>query len=155
LRERVEQAISQRPDGKVAAVMVLDLDGFKEINDEHGHAVGDVVLREIASRWRGVLRRSETPARLGGDEFAVLATRLDSKAAAMRIGDRLVRRLNEPFSVDGQSLRVGVAVHPEHGQDFDTLLTCADRAMYAAKRKGGGCFVFTQPSDGSVRRASN
>jgi diguanylate cyclase (GGDEF)-like protein/PAS domain S-box-containing protein len=152
LRERVEQALKQRPDGTYPALFVLDLDGFKEVNDRFGHPAGDHVLREVASRWRALLRRGETLARLGGDEFAVLAPRLASREAASRIGGRLLRRLDSPFQLDGCSIAVGVSVgialYPDHGRDLESLLSSADQAMYQAKRTRSGCAVFAERQPG-------
>jgi diguanylate cyclase (GGDEF)-like protein/PAS domain S-box-containing protein len=146
LRERVEQALNQRPDGTCPALFVLDLDGFKAVNDRFGHPAGDVVLREVATRWRALLRRGETLARLGGDEFAVLAPRLASREVAAHIGARLVARLDSPFEVEGHpvsiGVSVGIALYPDHGGDLDTLLSCADQAMYQAKRTRSGCVIF-------------
>jgi diguanylate cyclase (GGDEF)-like protein len=146
LRDRVEQALKQRPDGTHTAVFVLDLDGFKHVNDRFGHPAGDMVLREVASRWRALLRRGETLARLGGDEFAVLAPRLASPEAATRIAVRLLRQLESSFVVDGGEVSLGVSIgiafYPDQGQDLDALLRCADQAMYQAKRTRSGCAVF-------------
>ena len=146
LRERVEQALNQRPDGTQTALFVLDLDGFKDVNDRFGHPAGDEVLRDVASRWRALIRRGETLARLGGDEFAVLAPRVPSPEAATHIAVRLVGQLETPCVVEGGSVSVGVSIgiafYPDHGQDFDRLLSCADQAMYQAKRTRSGCAVF-------------
>jgi diguanylate cyclase (GGDEF)-like protein len=121
----------------VAAVMLLDLDHFKEINDTLGHHVGDQLLRAVAERLRDSVRPDDTVARLGGDEFAVLATDLASGADAVAVGERVLAALAEPFTVDGVRLDVeaslGVALLPEHGDGIDLLLRKADIALYAAK----------------------
>ena len=120
-----------------AAVMLLDLDHFKEINDTLGHHVGDELLKAVADRLTSSLRPGDTVARLGGDEFAVLAVDLDDQDDAVAVGERLLAALAEPFSVDDVRLDVegslGIALHPAQGDRMDLLLRKADIALYAAK----------------------
>lgn len=140
--ERLEQALcsaSQR--GESFAVLYMDLDRFKEINDTRGHVVGNHVLREIAGRFRDVLREQETVARLGGDEFALVATGTERPGAA-QIAGRLQRALGEPLAAIGKAftvgISIGIAMYPEHGASADELYKHADIAMYRAKAAGGG-----------------
>lgn len=119
------------------AVLYLDLDGFKPINDRHGHATGDKVLTWVAQTLRQVARASDFVARLGGDEFAVLQRGIVQHAQALRLVERLAQALSEPFTVDGVPLCIGVsiglALHPEHGADPESLMVYADQAMYTVK----------------------
>jgi diguanylate cyclase (GGDEF)-like protein len=124
---------------------MLDLNGFKAVNDTFGHHAGDLVLVEIATRLSGTLRESDTAARLGGDEFVLLlpATPLLGAVEAARA---LVDFIVAPITIDGKSLTVGasigIAVFPNHGDDPDVLLAAADSAMYEAKHSGGGYRTF-------------
>jgi diguanylate cyclase (GGDEF)-like protein len=134
------------------AVLLLDLDGFKEINDTLGHASGDALLRQIGARLRGALRDRDEIARLGGDEFAVLVDVPRTKTGEVgEIGRRIRDTLTTPFEVAGLSLQVrasvGVAVFPEHGTTADELLRLADIAMYQAKQNRTGLSVYHSSVD--------
>jgi len=151
LRDRLEQGI--RTAGREAlplALLVMDLDGFKEVNDTLGHQMGDVLLQHVAHRLQDALRSSDTVARLGGDEFAVLLPG-DAQAGAQIAAQKLLAALDRPFSIDGYGIGVGasigVAVFPEHGLDAQTLLRRADVAMYVAKRGRRGAVVYTSEHD--------
>ncbi len=146
LHDRLRQAIlsAQRNDHALA-LLVMDLDGFKEVNDTFGHHSGDLLLQQIGPRLRGVLREADTVARLGGDEFAVLlpgAQAGDAVASARR----LINALERPFLVEDHTLSLGasfgIALLPEHGTDADTLLRRADIAMYVAKRSHAGYTLY-------------
>ncbi|HEX8627521.1 MAG TPA: EAL domain-containing protein [Catenuloplanes sp.] len=134
-------------------LLLLDLDGFKHVNDALGHAVGDRLLVAVADRLAGAVGPQELVARLGGDEFAVLAPRLDGPEAARRLADRLAAALREPVSLDGLPLDVdasiGVALYPQHGEDFVTLMRHAEVAMYEAKQRGDAIVLYTPESDHS------
>jgi diguanylate cyclase (GGDEF)-like protein/PAS domain S-box-containing protein len=137
--DRARQA--GRRYGTGFALLLLDLDGFKEVNDTHGHELGDRLLAALGTRLRGTLRAADTFSRLGGDEFAVLLPNPMPPSQVVEVAEKLLVALERPFSVGGQELSVsasiGVAVFPQHeGERFD-LLARADRAMYAAKRRGG------------------
>jgi diguanylate cyclase (GGDEF)-like protein len=129
-------AAAQR-DGTLAALLLIDLDRFKEVNDTMGHEQGDRLLVDVAARLRGLLRRSDILARLGGDEFAVLAC-LPHRGALGEVATRLHAALARPFEIDGVAIElgasIGIAVQPDHGDDVSTLLRHADVAMYEAKR---------------------
>jgi diguanylate cyclase (GGDEF)-like protein/PAS domain S-box-containing protein len=143
-RLRSSIAVAQRQDTPVS-LLLLDLDGFKNVNDTWGHHAGDMVLVEIATRLSGTLRESDTAARLGGDEFVLMlpATPLLGAIEASRA---LVDFIVAPILVDGKPLTVGasigIAVFPNHGRDPEALLAAADSAMYVAKRGGGGYRTF-------------
>ena len=126
-----------------AAVLFLDSDRFKGINDTYGHAAGDAVLVAVASRIRAQLREEDLVARLGGDEFAILLTPLHKPEDAQRIADKIIASMLAPIDLPHQvqvvtSLSIGIAVYPEHGATPDSLLSAADTAMYQAKRQDRG-----------------
>ena len=162
-RDRLAHALQRRVRRSDArcAVLFLDLDDFKDVNDGLGHAVGDALLRIVGDRLRSAIRDTDTAARLGGDEFAVLiedAVDLDDAAA---VADRIVAELASPTSVGGQEVNVrvsvGVAVTPEGGESVDELLTNADAAMYVAKAAGKGRSVVYEPGMrvGSIERQAH
>ena len=151
-RERLGQAIlSAARERRKAAVVLLDLDRFKEVNDTLGHQNGDLLLKEIATRLRATLRRSDTAARLSGDEFAILLPNVPNLAAASRASEKVLKALNEPFVVQGVGLDVkaslGIAIFPDHGQDADTLIQRADVAMYLAKAAYTGYEIYAADRD--------
>ena len=138
---RTLRTLGQRND-KVA-VLFLDSDRFKNINDTYGHAAGDAVLVAVATRIRAQLRESDVVARLGGDEFAIMLAPLHKVEDAQRIADKIIASMHEPIELPGQtsvvsSLSIGIAVYPEHGATPDLLLCAADAAMYQAKRLARG-----------------
>jgi diguanylate cyclase (GGDEF)-like protein len=158
--QRIEQVLSggRRPD-HIAAVMLIDLDHFKEINDTLGHHAGDRLLQEVADRLLASLHEKETVARLGGDEFGVLLSDLRGHEDAYQVAQDLLVQLREPFSIDGLTLEVdasiGIACAPEHGSDVEQLNQRADIAMYAAKEGGRGAVLFEPQLDRySPRRLS-
>ena len=153
LQDRIEQALLvSRREGVSTALVVLDLDRFKEINDSLGHDYGDLLLQQIAPRLRQELRESDTIARLGGDEFAVVLPRIANVDGALIVAEKLARALEAPFVVNGMSLSVeasvGVAVAPDHGDDVRTLLQRADVAMYLAKDNKVGVSCYDSSVDG-------
>jgi diguanylate cyclase (GGDEF)-like protein/PAS domain S-box-containing protein len=147
LAERMDEAVVRsREQGFLLGVCYLDLDGFKPINDTHGHKMGDRVLVTVASRLRGCVREDDTVARLGGDEFALLMNHMDSLADCAALLERVLTSLAQPIQIDGQSLTVtcsaGVTLFPQDAVDVDTLLRHADHAMYQAKQQGRNRFQF-------------
>ena len=138
------------------AVLCLDLDHFKTINDTLGHAVGDGVLQEVARRLLGRTRRSDTVARLGGDEFAVILRDVETQAEAGVLTQRLLDGLQSPVDVQGTRIlvrtSVGIAIAPRDGSEIDALLNHADLALYAAKSEGRGEFRFFAPQMGAQTR---
>jgi len=156
-RDRIEQATARcRRNGGILGVMLIDLDGFKEVNDTLGHHTGDVLLQQVAERLRRYLRAVDTVSRLGGDEFAIFLPDLGSLDTAQDTAHRLLKALAEPFHLEGISLSVqasvGIAGFPEHGLDTETLLQRADNAMYEAKRLKTGVEVYLQGKDKASRR---
>jgi len=151
LAERAAAALATSELRKVScAVMAIDLDGFKEVNDRFGHETGDLMLREIAARLTRVMRPQDTVARRGGDEFAVLVPDVGSTIEVERIATRLLTAVEQPMSQQpgGPSISVscsiGIALAPEQGRDLERLLQLADLAMYDAKLKGKNRFAFAQ-----------
>lgn len=123
------------------ALMVIDLDSFKAINDTHGHNAGDTVLKEVARRFKQASRTSDLVARTGGDEFALVAENIDQVSSLEHLAQRLIECLTEPIELADQSkvtvgCSIGIAIYPDHANNLDDLFTAADKAMYAAKDNG-------------------
>jgi diguanylate cyclase (GGDEF)-like protein len=150
LAERMEEALANAGTGEAAlALLVLDLNDFKQVNDALGHHYGDLLLQKVGAVLAGLARASDTVARLGGDEFAILVVGHGPIAGtAVAMAERIYKRLLEPLWLADLNLSVqvatsvGIALFPDHGRDPTTLLQHADIAMYAAKRKGNGPVVF-------------
>jgi diguanylate cyclase (GGDEF)-like protein len=154
LNDRLQQAILRsHRDEKGLALLVIDLDGFKEINDAYGHHAGDEVLQEVAARLKGVLRASDTVARLGGDEFAVLLPATDVNRAVLA-ARKVLHDLEHPFNADGRavmaSASIGIAGFPGHASSGEELLQRADAAMYVAKQEKAGYSVYAAEGDPRV-----
>ena len=134
----VERSRDAQRSHDAFALLILDLDGFKQINDRLGHAMGDLVLRDLAPRLQEPLRRSDLVARLGGDEFAILLSPPTDAKAACAVAGRINHRIRQPLLVEGMCFRltasIGIALCPQHGRKAGNLLHCADTAMYTAKR---------------------
>lgn len=142
MREQMAVAVTQvgRRTDKGLALLFIDLDRFKEVNDTLGHAAGDELLVEAAKRLRGALRVSDLIGRQGGDEFLIVLNAIDAPEQAEAVAAKVVAAMEAPFSIEGQevhlSASVGIALYPQDGQDVETLIRFADQAMYAAKGSG-------------------
>ncbi|MEU1360471.1 bifunctional diguanylate cyclase/phosphodiesterase [Micromonospora zamorensis] len=145
-----ERTARGEPDGQLA-LLLIDLDRFKNVNDALGHAVGDRLLVEVSARLTDVQPRPQMIARLGGDEFAIVMTGLTDVGQARELADQVVQALAEPVPLDGLPLDVGgsigIALFPEHGEDFATLMRHADVAMYDAKHRNDTVAVYAPESD--------
>ncbi len=147
MRDRIEQALIQaQRSNRRAALLFIDLDHFKNINDLLGHTVGDQLLREVAQRLRSCVRDSDTVSRQGGDEFIVLLQGLPMRAHAVVTAEKIVEAFSQPFSVSNHTLditaSIGLSVYPDDGTDAETLLRNADTAMYHAKASGRHGYQF-------------
>jgi diguanylate cyclase (GGDEF)-like protein/PAS domain S-box-containing protein len=148
--DRLRQAISTaKRDKGHAALMFIDLDKFKPVNDELGHDIGDLLLKEVANRLHNCMRESDTVSRIGGDEFVVLLPNVDAAEDAMHVAEKILYSLNLPFELAGNSISIsaslGVAIYPEHGSDEKMLTKNADSAMYNAKNNGRNNVQLYQP----------
>ena len=148
--ERLAEAIARsRRNDTYVALAYLDLDLFKPVNDTHGHAVGDAVLREVAATLRAHVREVDTVARLGGDEFAIIFDGIKVIADVRNPIDRILRALAEPLTVNGALVRIGVSVgiafYPLDAESAEGLAKAADEALYNAKQSGRGCWKLSHP----------
>ncbi|MEI7455220.1 MAG: sensor domain-containing diguanylate cyclase [Nitrosomonadales bacterium] len=152
MSDRLQQAvIKARRDHSKMALMFIDLDKFKPVNDTLGHEAGDLLLQQVAIRLLAGVRESDTVARIGGDEFVVLLHAIDQEDDASMIAEKILHSLNTPFTVGKHEVRIsgsiGIAAYPQHGEDEKVLLINADIAMYQAKKEGrNGYRFFTQES---------
>jgi len=156
LADRLERAIALNTRyGLSCAVLFVDLDGFKSVNDTYGHAAGDAVLRLVAIRLQKAVRQSDTVSRLGGDEFIVLLSRLNDHAGAEETARHILAALTQEAFKLGEAqveltCSIGVATFPEHGTTADQLAASADAAMYRAKRSGKNRFAVAEASVSSI-----
>jgi diguanylate cyclase (GGDEF)-like protein len=139
--DRLQQMLAQAKRSTThGALIYLDLDKFKPVNDTLGHNIGDLVLMAIAQRLQAAVRESDTVARIGGDEFVVLLPVIETALDASTVAEKIRLALEQPFEVNGHTIQigcsVGIAVYPEHGEDEISLMKNADTAMYQAKQKG-------------------
>jgi diguanylate cyclase (GGDEF)-like protein len=142
-------AARARATGSSIAVHSVDLDRFKEVNDLHGHPVGDALLQAVAGRLGGLLREGDFAVRMGGDEFVVVQSAVGDREEAMRLGRRIIKILSRPFVIDGLELMVGASVGIAIGRDSDDpcdLPPAADRALYASKAGGRNRVTFAKPA---------
>lgn len=152
LRERfqaaMEAATRQR---RLLAIHFLDLDGFKSVNDRHGHPAGDALLEQVAHRLEAMVRAGDTIARLGGDEFIILQGGLSHEDEAKMLARRIIRQLSAPYTIDDKQLNisvsVGIVTAPVQGAELEYLLACADTALYRAKASGKGRALFCTEDD--------
>ncbi len=149
-QERLNQAIEwARENEQLVAVLFLDLDGFKLINDTQGHEIGDLLLQAVARRLVGCLRGSDTVCRLGGDEFTVILPAIPSSQDASRVAEKILSTLSQSFSIEGRTIfitsSVGISIYPQHGNQAEVLVREADSAMYRAKELGKNGYEFAAP----------
>ena len=158
LLDRISQALAlAKRNHRIVALLSLDIDDFKRVNDTWGHSVGDRVLIEVASRIKHSLRESETVTRMGGDEFLVLAPEVESDSQVEVMAGRILERLRRPVELEEATLSptfsLGIALYPRHGVTPDGLMASADRALYVAKRRGKDCYSIADP--GSIPSPAN
>jgi len=152
LNDRLEMALanSRRNQNKLA-ILFVDFDGFKRINDTLGHALGDQLLKGVAERLRQCLRKQDTVSRLGGDEFVILLPEVGAAADAGNLARKLLTVVRAPFDLGGKEVRItlsiGVAIYPQDGETAKTLLKHADEALYQAKSRGKDSFAYYVASD--------
>ncbi|MGO9016147.1 MAG: diguanylate cyclase domain-containing protein [Dissulfurispiraceae bacterium] len=131
---------------KLAAIMYIDVDGFKEVNDSYGHVAGDMLLKELGKRLLSCVRKVDTVARIGGDEFLLVLTELQSPDDAALIAKKILRLMSQPFDLYGRvatvGLSIGIALYPDHGKDAESLIKQADKAMYVIKNSGKNRYSF-------------
>jgi diguanylate cyclase (GGDEF)-like protein len=145
--DRLERAVLQeaRRHGQVA-VLFIDLDGFKSVNDQLGHDAGDALLKEAAHRIDSCLRESDTAARMGGDEFTVVLTEISDRKGVQQVAEKILGMVAMPYHITGRHARIscsiGIALYPQHAVTVTALLRRADKAMYLAKRGGKNAIVF-------------
>ena len=147
MRERLGQELNKvRRHGLPLGLMFIDLDHLKQVNDTLGHHKGDELLAQVGVRLSACMRDSDTVARLGGDEFTVVATELGERRDVERIAAKILLELAGEFRLGAESVylsaSIGIAFYPDHGEDMDALIDCADHAMYDAKNSGGNRFVI-------------
>jgi diguanylate cyclase (GGDEF)-like protein len=152
LMDRLSLAIvhARRNNGTMA-VMYLDLDGFKQINDTLGHDVGDTLLSMAAARLVAAVRQEDTVARLGGDEFVIVLCELSHDDGVSKLVSKMIQAVSQPYDIQGRSVSMtasaGVSIYPTHGEDAETLIKSADIALYEAKRKGKNDYCIATHTD--------
>lgn len=152
LDDRMAMALVHAQRNKSAmAVIYLDLDGFKKINDTHGHSVGDVLLKMVAERLLTTVREEDTVARLGGDEFAIALWHVSGTEYAASVAVRAIAAVSQPYDVEGHIVDIttsaGVSIYPVHGEDAATLMKSADQALYVAKAEGKNAYRVAERAD--------
>jgi len=152
LDDRLSMALVHAHRNKSSmAVVCLDLDGFKQVNDTLGHGAGDLLLKLVAKRLLATVREEDTVARLGGDEFALALWQVSGSDYAATAAQRAIEAIAAPYEIEGSAIHVttsaGVSIYPTHGEDAPTLLKCADLALYAAKAAGRNVYRIAERTD--------
>jgi diguanylate cyclase (GGDEF)-like protein len=152
LMDRISAALANaRRNSTAMAVIYLDLDGFKQINDTRGHTVGDALLRIVAGRLVKGVREEDTVGRLGGDEFMIALWHVSNVDNVATVASKLIEAISMPYIIEGHTVAVttsaGIGIYPTHGEDADTLMKKADTALYAAKRAGKNAFRISGHAD--------
>ena len=147
-RDRLEQAlVTARRNKENVAVMFLDLDGFKQVNDEHGHEAGDKVLKIVADRIRAEVREQDTVARIGGDEFLVVLRNMPKTDTLKKIASSMIDSVSQPVVFDHTSvaigMSIGISLYPDNGDNVDELIRVADNTMYVVKSRGKKDYRFS------------
>jgi diguanylate cyclase (GGDEF)-like protein len=150
LQEELTHALEKAErDGHIVAVLFIDLDQFKNINDSLGHKFGDLLLEAVANRIKSCVRQVDLIARMGGDEFILVLPKINKKADVTAVAKRIISSFEKPLNIQGQEFyittSIGIGIYPDDGTDYDTLIKHADLAMYHAKEKGRNGFEFYQP----------
>lgn len=150
LKDRLDQALEQsQRDRELVAVLFLDLDRFKDINDSFGHNIGDMLLIEVADRLKTCIRKTDTIARFGGDEFIIILKKVHEASTVANTAQKIITVLEHPFQISGNEIFIttstGIAIYPHCGEDSDTLIRNADSAMYRAKDRGRNNYQFFTP----------
>lgn len=159
LAKALEARFAEPGQGRQLALIYIDLDGFKAVNDGHGHMAGDRLLQMVADRLRGVLRSGDLVARIGGDEFIVLSE-LSDPVSLLGFGERLIREISRPYDLEDHNrvnlgASIGVSLAPEHGRDMESLLAIADTALYQAKTSGKSrCVIAASQQWGAMPPAA-
>jgi len=153
LTDRMSMAMAHaRRNESAMAVVYLDLDGFKQLNDRLGHGAGDILLKLVASRLVKTVRQEDTVARLGGDEFMLVLWHLAEPGYAATVARKVIEALSQPFDIEGNTVSIttsaGVGIYPIHGEDADTLTKSADLALYEAKRAGKNLYRISERMNG-------
>ncbi len=151
-KDRLDHSLAEaRRNRQMSAVMFLDLDGFKEVNDEHGHEFGDLVLKATADRIKAGIRETDTVARIGGDEFVIISSSLPEVKIAERIAASLIQQIARPIHIENArvviSASIGISVYPENGTTAEELIRAADKAMYRIKHQGKNNYGFVTPAN--------
>jgi diguanylate cyclase (GGDEF)-like protein/PAS domain S-box-containing protein len=159
-KDRLDQSLAEaRRNRQTSAVMFLDLDGFKDINDQHGHEFGDLVLKATAERIRDEIRETDTVARIGGDEFVIILSSLPESDIADRIAASVIKRIAQPVQIQSTevtiSASIGISLYPENGITAEELIRSADKAMYKVKHQGKNSFGFASSADPQVSALKN
>ena len=149
LAERMAMVLAHaRRKKRAMAVLYMDLDGFKQINDTYGHGAGDILLKRVAERLTGMARKEDTVARLGGDEFLIMLSEVIGSDCAAIVATKVIEAVSRPFDIDGHAVHmtisVGISVYPIHGEDAETLIKNADLALYQAKHAGKNTFRISE-----------
>lgn len=153
--DRLENAIAvaKRNTTKIA-IMFVDLDGFKEVNDSLGHDAGDLVLKETAQRLSACVREVDTVARIGGDEFWILLSNITNANSIVTIAEKIIKVVSDTYKVEDTEIKIGaslgIAVYPDHQSNPQELIKLADKAMYEVKRQGKNNYAFAQQNNDNM-----
>lgn len=158
LTERISAALANARRNKNAmAVVYLDLDGFKQVNDTLGHGAGDTLLKIVARRLQSVVREEDTVARVGGDEFVIALWEIANTSDVLTVAEKLIEIVSQPYIIEEHRVTIttsaGVGIYPDHGEDAESLMISADVALYEAKRSGKNAFRISQRPPGEQGRA--